>query len=138
MDHLRQPYRKIVLFGDQLENGFPAIQELYRRAPSSIYLQHFLRVATDAARQSLDRLSSTFEGPRSASFDSFLTLAEDGGGTKKQGPGSIAQTLLSCVAQLGHLVLLDLVSLSLSFLVLFHGSKRDTQKKTPIVLTRRV
>lgn len=104
MDHLQQPYRKIVLFGDQLENGLlPAIQELYRRTPSSIYLQHFLRVATDAARESLDRLSSTFEGPRSSSFDSFLTLAEDG--TKKQGPGTVIQTLLSCVAQLGHLVL---------------------------------
>lgn len=99
---LRRPYRKVVLFGDQLENSLPAIQELYRRAPSSIYLQHFLKVASDAARVSLARLSSTFEGPRS-SIDSFLTLAEDC--TKKEGPGSVVQTLLSCVAQLGHLVL---------------------------------
>lgn len=109
---LRQPYRRIVLFGDQLENSLPAIQELYRRAPSSIFLQHFLRVASDAARASLARLSSSGssissstsgEGPDRTPFDSFLTLAEDC--TQREGPGSLVQTLLLCVAQLGHLVL---------------------------------
>lgn len=99
---LRQPYQKIVLFGDQLETGLPAIQELYRRAPSSIYLQHFLRAASDAAREALEKLSSTFDVPR-LYFDSFLTLAEDP--SKKQGPGTTIQSLLLCVAQLGHLVL---------------------------------
>lgn len=92
---------KIVLFGDQLENSLPAVQDLYRRAPSSLYLQHFLRAATDAARASLLE-SGLSSGSGSPFFDSFLTLAEDAA-TKKQ--GSVVQTLLSCVAQLGHLVL---------------------------------
>lgn len=106
---------KIVLFGDQLENSLPAVQDLYRRAPSSLYLRHFLRAATDAARASLAGLPSSQPPKAPFFFDSFLTLAEDAtaasSNNKKQGgssgSSSVVQTLLSCVAQLGHLVLYE-------------------------------
>lgn len=94
--------QRIILFGDQTESVLPAIQTLYKRAPSSIYIQHFLRVSIDAARQSLEQLCSGSEKNKFY-FDSFLTLAE--GSTQRQCPDVVVQTLLLCVAQLGHLVL---------------------------------
>lgn len=94
--------QRIVLFGDQTESVLPAIQTLYKRAPSSIYIQHFLRVSIDAARQSLEELCNGSEKIR-FQFDSFLTLAEQS--SQRQCPDVVVQTLLLCVAQLGHLIL---------------------------------
>lgn len=94
--------QRIILFGDQTESVLPAIQTLYKRAPSSIYIQHFLRVSTDAARQSLEHLCNGSEKARFY-FDSFLTLAEES--AQRQCPDVVVQTLLLCVAQLGHLIL---------------------------------
>lgn len=96
------PPQRIILFGDQTESVLPAIQSLYKRAPSSIYIQHFLRVSIDAARQGLEQLCSGSEKNKFY-FDSFLTLAEES--TQRQCPDVVVQTLLLCVAQLGHLVL---------------------------------
>lgn len=96
------PPQRIILFGDQTESVLPAIQSLYNRAPSSIYIQHFLRVSIDAARQSLEQLCSGSE-KNNFYFDSFLTLAEES--TRRQCPDVVVQTLLLCVAQLGHLVM---------------------------------
>lgn len=101
MELSAQPQR-IILFGDQTESVLPAIQTLYKRAPSSIYTQHFLRVSADAARQSLEHLCNGSEKTRFY-FDSFLTLAEES--AQRQCPDVVVQTLLLCVAQLGHLVL---------------------------------
>lgn len=94
--------QRIILFGDQTESVLPAIQTLYKRAPSSIYIQHFLRVSTDAARQSLEDLCNGSEKTKFY-FDSFLTLAQDS--AQRQCPDVVVQTLLLCVAQLGHLIL---------------------------------
>lgn len=101
MEPLTQPQR-IVLFGDQTENVLPAIKTLYKRAPSSIYIQHFLRVSIGAARRSLEQQCTGSERSKFY-FDSFLTLAEES--TQRQCPDVVVQTLLLCVAQLGHLVL---------------------------------
>ena len=101
MELSSQPQR-VILFGDQTESVLPAIQTLYKRAPSSIYIQHFLRVSIDAARHSLEELCSGSEKSRFY-FDSFLTLAEQS--SQRQCPDVVVQTLLLCVAQLGHLVL---------------------------------
>lgn len=101
MEPPTQPQR-IVLFGDQTESVLPAIQNLYKRAPSSVYIQHFLRVSIDAARQSLEQVCSDSQKPKFY-FDSFLTLAE--GSVQRQCPDVVVQTLLLCVAQLGHMVL---------------------------------
>lgn len=95
-------HQHIVLFGDQTESVLPAIQTLYKRAPSSIYIQHFLRVSADAARRSLEQLCGGSQKTKFY-FDSFLTLAE--ASSQKQCPDVVVQTLLLCVAQLGHLVL---------------------------------
>lgn len=96
------PPQRIILFGDQTESVLPAIQSLCKRAPSSIYIQHFLRVSTDAARRSLEQFCSGSEKNKFY-FDSFLTLAEES--TQRQCPDVVVQTLLLCVAQLGHLIL---------------------------------
>jgi hypothetical protein len=101
MDLSSQPQR-IILFGDQTESVLPAIQALYKLAPSSIYIQHFLRAFTDAARQSLEELCSKFD-KIGFYFDSFLTLAEQS--SQRQCPDVVVQTLLLCVSQLGHLIL---------------------------------
>lgn len=93
----------LFLFGDQTENVLPPIQHIYQCAPSSFYLQHFLRIASDTARHSIEEFS-TAAGRTKFSFDSFLSLAEQSASARAC-PDVVVQTLLLCVAQLGQLIL---------------------------------
>ncbi|RYP01440.1 hypothetical protein DL764_006210 [Monosporascus ibericus] len=92
---------RILVFGDQTEKVLPAIKELYRRSPNSIYLRHFLRVSHDATQRCFESLSA-LERQR-LYFDTFLSLANES--AQQQHPNIIVQTLLLCVAQLGTLVI---------------------------------
>lgn len=124
MELSAQPQR-IILFGDQTESVLPAIQTLYKRASSSTYIQHFLRVSADAARQSLEHFCNGSEKTRFY-FDSFLTLAEES--AQRECPDVVVQTLLLCVAQLGHLVLYVHTALN-SMIQMLTSSEQETRRR---------
>ncbi|KAH6970569.1 hypothetical protein BKA56DRAFT_558919 [Ilyonectria sp. MPI-CAGE-AT-0026] len=91
----------ILVFGDQTEKILPAIQELYRHAPNSLYLRRFLQVSHDVARRYFESLSALQSQRRY--FDTFLSLADESAHQKH--PDIIVQSMLLCVAQLGTLVI---------------------------------
>ncbi|KAH7120608.1 PKS16 protein, partial [Dactylonectria macrodidyma] len=93
----------ILVFGDQTEKILPAIQELYRHAPNSLYLRRFLQVSHDVARRYFESLSALQSQRRY--FDTFLSLADES--AQQKHPDIIIQSMLHCVAQLGTLVMYD-------------------------------
>lgn len=95
------PQTRVLLFGDQTVDVYPAIQDLVRQSRHSLTLQTFLQNARDVLQCETAKLH-THDRARFQAFDSILSLAEAHLNGRLD---VVISTVLLCVAQLGTLML---------------------------------
>lgn len=93
--------KRVLLFGDQTVDVYPAIKLLTRLSKHSLNLRTFFRNASDVLQLEIAKLH-TNEREKFQAFVSILDLAE----TRVDGNlDVVVSTVLLCVAQLGSLIL---------------------------------
>ena len=93
--------KRVLLFGDQSVDVYPAIKELARQSRRSLTLQTFLRNASDVLQSEIAKLH-THERERFRAFDSILSLAEPHVDGRLD---VVISSVVLCVVQLGALIL---------------------------------
>lgn len=92
----------LYLFGDQVSDVLPCIQDLNRRAAKSDGLRRFIRSATDSLRKAIYQASSD-EKQRFPMWESLTELATAVEGDAAHCPA--LKAALCCVSQLGYVIL---------------------------------
>lgn len=91
----------LYLFGDQIAELLPSIQELSRLVDNSHNLSGFFRRSTDRLQRAIANTSSHHRRHFS-SFGSPLELAT---AIEKDGRSSALTTALLCISQFGHIIM---------------------------------
>ncbi|KAJ5490412.1 Acyl transferase/acyl hydrolase/lysophospholipase [Penicillium expansum] len=92
----------LYLFGDQIADVLPCIQELSQRAANSDELRRFLRSATDSLRKAIYQASFR-ERQRFPTWESLTDLATAVERDDAHCPA--LKAALCCISQLGHVIL---------------------------------
>ncbi len=92
----------LYLFGDQIADVLPCIQDLSRRAANSDGLRRFLCSATDSLRKAIHQASFR-ERQGFPSWDSLTDLATAVERDAAHCPA--LKAALCCISQLGHVIL---------------------------------
>jgi hypothetical protein len=97
----------ILLFGDQTASFAPVIRELHTTArQSSYFARKFLREALDVVSKELRKLPSAARNAAQLDDEIFAALLSDPEAFEAmEDPMGIYQTVLTCVARLGELIL---------------------------------